>query len=303
MSDVFVHSASLMGTVVTIEIIGHGEDDQRRADRANAIARAIAWFQHVEDRCSRFDADSEVRLVGERVGVPVAVSTTTFEAVRFALALAEETGGAFDPTVGHAMVERGFDRHHRTGETVAVAPADTATYRDVEIDAANATITLHRPLQLDLGSVAKGLAIDLAARELEPFANFAINAGGDLFVAGRNAANDVWSVGIRHPRNEHALIETLRVSNAAVCTSGDYERRSPRDGSHHILDPHTGTTADAVASATVVASLAMVADGLATAAFVLGPMRGVELLERHGVDGLIVTPSLERFTTQAFGAR
>jgi thiamine biosynthesis lipoprotein len=288
----------MMGTVVTIEVIGHGETDERRAERANAAARAIDWFQRVEDCCSRFDPCSELRRISERIGAPVRVHATTLEVVRFALALADETGGAFDPTVGDAMVERGFDRHYRTGEAVTVTRGVPATYRDVEVDAANATITLHRQLQLDLGAVAKGFAIDLAARELSPFANFAVNAGGDLFVGGHNASGDDWSIGIRHPRDEAAVIDTLRVSNVAVCTSGDYERRSPRDqGSHHILDPRRGESASGAASVTVVAPLAMVADGLATAAFVLGPERGLELLARHGVEGLIVTPELERFAT------
>src|SRR5262249_49751644 len=134
-SDVFVHSAGLMGTVVSIEVIGHGETEARRADRAETVARAIAWFQHVERCCSRFDPESELRQLSEHVGVPVSVSATTLEAVRFALALADETDGAFDPTVGHAMVARGFDTNYRTGESVTVAAASTATYRDVELNA------------------------------------------------------------------------------------------------------------------------------------------------------------------------
>ena len=71
-------------------------------------------------------------------------------------------------------------------------------------------------------------------------------------------------------------------------------RRSSDAREHHILDPRTGVSADAVASVTVVAPTAMLADALATAAFVLGPAEGIRLLERHGVDGLIVTPALER---------
>src|SRR5262249_39973612 len=90
-----------------------------------------------------------------------------------------------------------------------------------------------------------------------------------------------------------------RVSNCAVCTSGDYERRSASaDGGHHILDPRTGQSANAVASATVIAPTAMLADALATAAFVLGPEDGIQLLERLGIDGLIITPSLEQYATQ-----
>ena len=97
-------------------------------------------------------------------------------------------------------------------------------------------MTLHRPLLLDLGAVAKGLAIDMAARELQPFENFAIDAGGDLYFGGCNAAGEPWSVGIRHPRGD-GLLDTLRVSDAAVCTSGDYERRH-RCGTSHPGSAH-----------------------------------------------------------------
>jgi thiamine biosynthesis lipoprotein len=138
----------------------------------------------------------------------------------------------------------------------------------------------------------------MAARELHAFHDFAIDAGGDLYLGGSNEQGAPWSVGIRHPRNEDELIASLRVSNQAVCTSGDYERRAPGDNAHHILDPRTGASAHAVASATVVASGAMLADALATAVFVLGPAEGIQLLDRMGVDGLIVTPELERFETR-----
>jgi thiamine biosynthesis lipoprotein len=140
--------------------------------------------------------------------------------------------------------------------------------------------------------------VDAAARELEPFRDFAIDAGGDLYLGGSNEQGTPWSIGIRHPRNGHEPIAFLRVSNEAVCTSGDYERRTPGGNSHHILDPRIGASAGAVASATVVASGAMLADALATAAFVLGPEEGIELLNRMGVEGLIVTPELEQFETR-----
>jgi thiamine biosynthesis lipoprotein len=290
-----------MGTVVTIQVVGHGADQRERLEREEGVARAFEWFHQIERDCTRFDERSEVRQLSTHIGESVKVSAMLFEAVRFALAVAEESGGAFDPTVGHHMEERGFNREHRSGQLVRTlgAHADAVSYRDVQLDPARQTITLLRPLVLDLGAVAKGLAIDMAARELEPFENFAIDAGGDLYLGGCNADGKPWSVGIRHPRDEHELIETLRVSDVAVCTSGDYERRSPSGhAGHHILDPRTGASATAAASVTVLASSAMVADALATAAFVLGPAEGLQLLERHGADGLIVTPALERFTTR-----
>ncbi len=273
-----------MGTLVTIQVV--------KGSAEAAIGRAFEWFQEIERRCTRFDERSELMRLTLQPGVAVPASAILYEAVRFALLVAEETGGAFDPTVGHRMASRGFNREHRTGAIARTQAAAGVNYRDVLLDADRRTITLGRPLTLDLGSVAKGLAVDMAARELEPFGDFAIDAGGDLYLGGLNERGEPWSVGIRHPRSENETIATLRVSNQAVCTSGDYERPQ------HILDTRSGTPAGGVASATVVASGAMLADALATAAFVLGPGEGIALLNRMEVEGLIVTPGLERFETR-----
>jgi thiamine biosynthesis lipoprotein len=100
---------------------------------------------------------------------------------------------------------------------------------------------------------------------------------------------------------EDALIETLVVSDTAVCTSGDYERRTTDEG-HHILDPSSGASAGGAASVTVLSPSATAADALATAAFVLGPARGLELLEREGVEGLIFSADLDRFATPGWQA-
>jgi len=291
-----VRSEAVMGTLVTIEIVVPREAGNAAARQA--IERAFGWFREIENRCTRFDPASELMQLAARPGEAVVASPMLFEAIRFALLVAEETGGAFDPTAGHRMMARGFDREHRSGATIHldIQPAPDATWRDIEIDPDRRTITLRRPLIPDLGAVAKGLAIDTAAQELKPFGNFAIDAGGDLYMAGTNRLGEPWIVGIRHPRREGELLESLHISDQAVCTSGDYERRGD-DGRSHILDPRTGNIADSVASATVIAPVAMLADALATAAFVLGPDEGIRLLDRMGVAGIIVTPDLARYET------
>lgn len=321
---VYRRAVAVMGTLVTIDVVGgvvgDGVDrgtEQSSAQLEAAVERAFGWFQQIEARCTRFDPQSELARLSAHVGVAVPASAILYEAVQFALAVAEETGGAFDPTVGAAMEMRGFNREYRSGRRIRSAPegSGSATYRDVRLDPHRKTITLLRPLLLDLGAVAKGLAIDMAAHELRPFENFAINAGGDIYVDGHNLKGGPWSVGIRHPRVPDALIDSLRVSDCAVCTSGDYERRCPAEtdaeaGSHHILDPRSvrsagsarsgrsGCSARAAASVTVLAPTAMLADALATAAFVLDPADGIALLERFGVDGFIITPALERHATR-----
>ena len=298
-----IRTVALMGTIVTIHVVDDGADDPCGTEET--VERAFGWFRQVEACCTRFDAQSEVMQLTSKIGVPVRASELLYEAVQFALAVAQESGGAFDPTVGYAMETRGFNREYRTGHVIHtdLAPAGAVSYRDVRVNPDRKTITLLRPLVLDLGAVAKGLAIDMAARELQPFENYAIDAGGDLYLAGCGPDEEPWSVGIRHPRQDHQLIDALRVSDMAVCTSGDYERRSAGEaGDHHILDPRTSASANAVASVTVVAPTAMSADALATAAFVLGPTDGIQLLERQCVNGLIVSPTLECYATQGLSA-
>jgi thiamine biosynthesis lipoprotein len=291
-----------MGTVVSIHVVRHDSTAASAQECRAAIGRAIEWFHRVERDCSRFDPDSEIMRLSRRVGESVPVTDLVYEVVQFAVAVAEESDGAFDPTVGLTQEARGFNREYRSGAVVrtALEAADGTSYRDIRLDPATRTVTLAAPLVLDLGAVAKGLAVDLAVRELEPLEHFTVDAGGDLYLAGSNADGDPWSVGIRHPREPGALIETLHLSNAAVCTSGDYEQQGGAGaGGHHIVDPHTGVSPTTLASVTVVAPSAMVADALGTAAFVLGPTAGAALLDRHGVEWLMFTPSLERLASGA----
>lgn len=291
-----------MGTLVTIQVVDHRWDRTPTAEREEGLERAFGWFRRVEACCTRFDPQSEVMQLTSRIGVPVPVSDLLFEVVQFSLAVATESGGTFDPTVGYHMESRGFSREYRTGQTVRtdLEPGGAVSYRDVHLDPERKTIALGRPLILDLGAVAKGLAIDMAARELRTFGDYAIDAGGDLYLGGRNPQGAPWTIGIRHPRLDNRLIDSVSVSDMAVCTSGDYERRSPDEDGHHIVDPRTGTSPNAVASVTVVGPTATLADALATAAFVAGPADGIHLCERHGVEGLIVLPTLERYTTQGW---
>lgn len=293
----YTRTVVLMDTFVTIRL--------SRATPASAAQaeRAFDWFRRVEASCSRFDAQSEVMQLTGQVGRPVPASAILYEAVAFARAVAEASGGAFDPTIGHALERRGFNRHYQTGEVIAtpIAPGARPTYRDVRLDPARRTINLRCPLVLDLGAVAKGLAIDLATRELAPCKDFAIDAGGDLAVRGTNPAGEPWQIGLRHPRQPDALLGSVRLADAAICTSGDYERpAADPDAGHHLLDPRSGHSPRAVASVTVIAPTALAADALGTAAFILGPQRGLRLLKRHGVEGLIITTALARYATPGF---
>jgi thiamine biosynthesis lipoprotein len=265
------------------------------------LDQALGWFAEVERVCSRFDPASELSRLCQHVGQPVEVSTLLLQATRFALELARMTDGAFDPTVGRRQIERGFDRNYRTDARLAppTGRRGSASYTDVRVDVESGTVTLLQPLTLDLGAVAKGLAIDLAMRELHAFANVCVDGGGDVRVRGVNELGTPWRIGIRHPRDPEEMLRVLKLSDGAVCTSGDYERPGLVDGEHHLLDPRTGSSPAELASVTVMAPTALVADGLSTAVFVLGRDAGRQLLERYGVRGVLVSQDLEVLTVDA----
>lgn len=267
-----------MDTLVTIQIVS----TQPREAIAPSVERAWGWFGAVEQACSRFDESSEVMRLAHTVNAPVAVSPLLFECTAVALQLAELTDGAFDPAIGVQMERRGVQRNYKTGAAVASGLQNGATYRDVKLDRQTRTISLRQPLVLDLNAVAKGLAIDLAARELSDYPDLCIEAGGDVLVHGHNAAGTPWQVGIQHPRAEGLLIDTLSLSDAAVCTSGDYER------GQHVLDARTGQPSSRLVSVSVVAPSALAADGLSTAAMIVGPERARTLLTEQDVKGLLV---------------
>lgn len=292
-----IETRVFMDTVVFIEMVATTrQSDQQLRQLAEG---AFGWFAEVERRCSRFDDASELRSLDRNAGAATAVSPLLFNALALALEVAELTSGALDPTIGATMERRGFDRNYVSGRRVVPAPtmATSATYRDVVLDRSAQTVTLLQPVRLDLGAVAKGLAIDLAARELRTCPGFVINAGGDIFAGGHDSRGDPWTIGIQHPRRPDELITSIRLTDAAVCTSGDYERPQAEGEGHHIMDPTTRKSATSAVSATVIAPTAVAADAISTAAFVLGPEAGLELLHEQRLDGLIVDTDLLVRTT------
>jgi FAD:protein FMN transferase len=287
----YARSTLAMDTFVTVEAASARTNGEVQA----AIERALAWFGEVERVCTRFDPESELARLCTRPGVGVPVSALLFEVVAFAMEVARLTRGAFDPTVGGAQQARGFTRNYVSGRSIT-SQVGPGTYRDVRLDSARKTITLRRPLLLDLGAVAKGFAIDLAARELAGLERFAVEAGGDLFAGGAADALAAWRVGVQDPCGD-GLLGALTVRNQAVCSSGGSERPAKVAGEHHLLDPRSGRSPRMVAGVTVVAPATIVADALSTAAFILGPEQGLRLLEEQGVDGIVVTATGEIRTT------
>jgi len=148
-------------------------------------------------------------------------------------------------------------------------------------------------MKLGLGGVAKGWGVDQAVRLLRSlgFKNFLVQAGGDLYAAGRRGERP-WRVGIRDPRGlRDAYFARMEVTDAAFSTSGDYERYFISAGKryHHIIDPRTCNPAGASRSATILAPTAMKAEFLTKATFILGGQKALALADSWGAAAVLVT--------------
>jgi thiamine biosynthesis lipoprotein len=281
---------------------------------AKAVAagaeRAFAEISRVEDLMSEWKADSAISRVNrEAAKRAIKIGPDLYKVLARGISMGEASGGAFD--ISWAALRGVWDFQSRppalpnSAELArAVALVD---YRRVHLDRENSTVRLGQPgMVLGLGGIAKGYAVDRAAAVLESsgFHNFVVSAGGDVLTRGTQGGQP-WMVGIQHPRAKPGtLLARVASQNEAVVTSGDYERFMMIDGTryHHILNVQTGQPARGVMSVSVLAKNAMDADALCTAAFVMGPQKGLAFLEaRPGVEGLIV--DAEGYTHMTFGAK
>ena len=142
---------------------------------------------------------------------------------------------------------------------------------------------------IDLGGIAKGYAVDSVATYLQKSGidEYIVEAGGDLLVKSKTAR----SIGIKHPREHGALIDTLYVTNGAVATSGDYEKYFIEDNTRycHIINPSTGYGVSDLVSVTVITDKAYLSDAFATAVFVMGKEKGKQFLLQNNLSGLLIS--------------
>jgi FAD:protein FMN transferase len=278
-----------MDTVVEISVVSA----KPRNYIKQKIDHAFNAFRRVEDACSRFSPDSELMMVCQQINKPVAVSPLLFEPVKFAYEMAKWTDGIFDPTVGKLMEKHGFNRHYLTGHLTESTSDGLATYHDIILNEQDRTLLLLKPLVIDLGAVAKGFAIDLAAYELKEFEGFVVNAGGDLFAGGVDEHGYPWKIGIQHPLQKDQIIETIEITNEAICTSGSYERKSRIADIHHLVNPKTRTSPNEWISCSVIAPFAMMADAFSTASFLLGQDQGKRFVEEEELKAVLITADLQ----------
>jgi FAD:protein FMN transferase len=288
---VFKDSAILMGTVVEITV-AHRSEAQARA----AIASALAEIRRIDDLVSTHKPGSVISLVN-RDGTDrmVPVGREIFDLLRVAEAISAASGGAFDVTVWPLSHLWDFDSGGMIPSPAELGKNLPAVgYSRLIFNESDSSVGFSGSgMGLDLGAIAKGWAVDCAIGKLEAsgIRDAIVDAGGDLRILGSRPGKGFWRIGVQHPRDPGTLLATFELRDTAIVTSGDYERFFIVSGEryHHILDPATGQPARGCRSVTVLAPSAAEADACATAAFVLGPDKGIAFLQdRPGVRGFIV---------------
>lgn len=298
----------VMGTEASVALPA---PDAARIDEAADLVEAV--FLDVEQRLSRYRADSELSAINHAAGIErVVVSPLTLNTVARAYHYAEFTHGMFDPTIPPVLQHWRDAAAGHTGVPDARELARALArvdYRQIDIDPEASTVFLEqRGMVLDLGGIAKGKAVDLAAAALEAegYDAFLIDLGGDIRCAGAPAGAPAWRVGVRNPFNTRKLLGVFHMrAFPAITTSGNYERFVEIDGQRygHIIDPRSGQPAQGMAGVTVAAENTTKADALATALFVAGLDNAPRIIARIAPAGILMVPDrqpLEIWMTPEF---
>lgn len=254
------------------------------------VSQLFAQWERV---LSRFLSDSELSQLNRQAGKTVKVNDLLFHVLRAALTAAEESEGLFDPTLLTQLQQMGYDRSF--DELPAVIPAGKqplkpgGAWREIKLSYVHKSVTLPSGIGLDMGGIAKGMAVDAALKQLRLLGirTALINAGGDLAVMGMPAGYESWPLEIEG----RATSWVIPFKYGALATSG-VSHRSWQQGEHtrhHLIDPRSGESAQSeLWTVTVAAATCEQAEVAAKVAFLLGMDAGRDFLKQRGLAGLLV---------------
>ncbi|MEX2120899.1 MAG: FAD:protein FMN transferase [Pirellulales bacterium] len=290
---------------------------------SDVVFEALDLVDRLEAQLTVYRDTSELMRINRSAGEgPVEVEPALFALIAQAVQLHDETQGAFDVTSGPLSKVWGFYRRAGAlpGEAQLAAALDSVGSRWLDLDSQARTVRLGRPgMELNLGAIGKGYALDQAARLMlsRGIDDFLWHAGSSSVLARGNRSgagpddagnpeqSPGWIVALDHPMRPGRRLAEIRLVDRALGTSGSgtqfFRHRGRRYG--HILDPRTGRPAEGVISSTVVAPTAAEADALATAFYILGPQQAQAWCQRHPEVGmLMLVPSPDRSELQVVSA-
>ncbi len=278
------------------------------------VTAGFGQLVYVDEVMSDYSDDSELSRVNrDAFKGAVKVSDGLFEVLSAAVRYSEKSDGAFDVTVGPLVDlwnEAGQKDVKPTSEELA-AVKKRIGYEKLILDKDNKTVRFAVDgMRLDLGGIAKGYAIDLAAEAMKENGAIGgmVDVGGDIYCFGRAAGRKRgWIVGLQNPgTTEGDILLKLELCDMAVATSGDYRRFISIQGAKfsHIMNPATSSSAKELVSVSIIAPTAMEADAIATAVSVTGREKGLEMVEQSAaVEAILILAGADPERVLSSGAQ
>ncbi len=290
----YSETKEMMDTYVTITIYHNDENEAM-----DSIDAAFDEIKRIENIASIYNNSTEAYKLNQdkRIDNP---PPELLELVQLSIHYWNITNGSFDITINPLLNLWSYDPNEDTqfwdlnqtqqeeaiNETMKYIGSDKITICE------NKSIILQKNMSITLGGIAKGYAIDCAINVLDDkgIKHALINAGGDIATLGDKPSGNKWSISLQNPQDEDEYITEFKLDNMSIATSGNYERyfnKSKNVG--HIMDPKTGYSAYNSSSSTIIAKNCTSADVLATATFVMGPIKGINFINSlNGIESLIL---------------
>ena len=279
------HEFKQIEMAIPIQIILYDSDNATAAKAADA---AFSRFHQLNAVFSDYDPQSELRQLCDTSskGNPVRVSDDLWRVLARSVEVAERSGGAFDISVSpviHLWRSARQTKELPSSESIQKALARVG-YQAIRLDPEKHTVELLKPnMRLDVGGIAKGYAVDAAMAEIRKYGitSMLIDAGGNLGLGDPPPGKPGWRIGIAPPDRKSPPRQYLQLSRVALSTSGDFWQYTVIGGKRysHLIDPHTGIALTDHSSVTVIGSNGLSTDGLSAAVAILGPEKGLELIE------------------------
>ena len=304
--DVVVLTGLTMGTTYSVKFT-------RPAGKVNIGALKLDIDRRLDDinaKMSTYMSDSELSKINRAgAGQWLPVSGELYRVIQQAITISTASHGAFDITVGPLVNLWGFGPPGRPqyvpDEQTIKSVMKFTGYQKIHLRESPRAIRKEADaIYLDLSGIAKGYAVDSVAALLEQAAlhDYMVEIGGEIRARGMNDEGEYWRIGIEKPvTDERAVERVIHLMDTGMATSGNYRNFYVMDGVRyaHIIDPETGKPiAQHLASVTVLDKACMVADAWATALFVLGPDKGLKLVQTLHMPVLFINRTDTGYTEQ-----
>ena len=254
-------------------------------------------IERIERLISSWDANSQTAEINRQAGIkPVKVAKELYDLIARSIEISKITQGAFDISYAALDPVWFFDGRMKAvpSESERLKSVQNIGFKDLVLNAKEQTVYLPKKgMNIGFGAIGKGYAADATKKLMKSLgvSSGIINASGDLTSWGKKPDGTDWQVGISNPENPAKVFSWFPVRDAAVATSGNYEKYVTLEGKQysHIMDPRTGMPVSGIKSVTVFAPNAELADAFATAVFIMGIDTGIDTISQlPGMSCIIV---------------